>query len=815
MKRFSNDVKGSILVLAAIMIFVLFWMLALAIDLVYFATAREQHEHLAEVASVAALNAFLEKYDGANPGGTAAVAIQNAVDRVKEITKKNDLISHDGHHLQSIGSPLTGPGANGEITLGRWWFNCDPAEGCHACSAGEACFDDNGGTGAFTASGDYGSALTLTMRIDPASPIPIHFSKLLGLTGFLSTVQATSVNVPQRGLFLVDLSDSMQEDTHLAPVSLWKVPPYGSTSHFAYKLLDPASGSLADPNDIDNDGNFTACPAGHRCDCDDAGTRWNVQLYQEFYGGSLFMGHGRPGHPVPAGCAATANDGTDVLNDRDCYQNPDNLPMDTETRPAGYNSASGSCEDDLPDADNDGRPDQLGAGNNQCHYGGLRDTRPGPPVAPPLFPTADVHFKDDYLCYTITWDRDGGPAVGFGVPDGSSDATYTEHYLIDRYQSLPADITLASYYPGAQPLSTVLTALFFASEEFKARHVSGDMMGVTFFDQFNLLGTSFVDRDFPLVRPGEDPGNPSDSTITFGDLQNAVDILGVRASALPYPQNLVEHVTFPRRSTDPIPQPVLTNVPNALEHALQKLEQAPGSDGANNWIFLISDGMTNCRRDESGNDSIPTECNGPDYTMWYNSAYVDTYGDIGTRLAEQRIPVHYLAVGAQAGPNTLRIVDSGGNLIDDGTARQHDVPFVYVGTSSLDHSLLQTAYDNMAITNPFYFATYIFYQLTRKTRGFYFSLRPIDPLSGVGNTATNAGPGTAGLLSKPLDDVLGMSHDEQAFQTWIGAPWAAGFEPRYIQRYDPTGRTPQQQVNEFIDELFDLNSVILVNNPGG
>ncbi len=706
-KTRSTD-KGAVLILTALLCFALLGLMALVIDFSFVGSSHEQHERLAEGAAIAGLHTFLSEYRPEDPTTYGPTAVSFALQKIREVTKKNVTISHQGSELSDqIGLAGGAVNEDGEVQFGKWWEDCqpdplNPPKGCHCGLPGSSCFE--AGDPTLSGNGEFGQAIRVTFTITNSSPIPALFSKVLGYRGFTSTAQATAQNIPLHGLFLVDLSTSMQWGTHRKYFN-------GAPVHdqFAFKF---DSDLLYDADGDGYEDDSVACPEG--------GT-----VYDSLTGITYLCS-----------CTGSLDDDPGVCTN--CRYNL------VHSAPALHR--------------------QKWYGESGIPI--LKKTRDD------LDPTK--HFKEDYRCLKV-------PFVDDIDLDGIADGPPTyEYYLVDGYQQLGTTETDPTYSAGPEPLATVLSALYYASTRFESRRINGDMIGAIFFDEDSA---EIHNRTFPLLKPD------SQNVPMFKDLQDAVNILTDPrhdpSRFSPYPKNFSQYPAFPRvRGFGANATTHETDIPGVLTDALRLLNEAPGSQGANNFVLIISDGLTNC--------VSPAGCSN-NGTYFYDSLYNGIINGILPKYQTQNIAIHFMSVGffpvtgpiAGPVPNSLNIVDENGDLMDDGKVREAGIDWVYSGSQGSSRSEIAAAYDAARPPNnvPFYYANWAFYDITKKTNGFFFPLRPsVRP------------PSTPPLQPITLNDIRNGITITEA----------------HLQLSDPTGRSPKAQVEDYIDKLFEYNSIVLV-----
>ncbi|MCB0360823.1 MAG: VWA domain-containing protein, partial [Bdellovibrionales bacterium] len=169
------------------------------------------------------------------------------------------------------------------------------------------------------------------------------------------------------------------------------------------------------------------------------------------------------------------------------------------------------------------------------------------------------HFKDDYGCYTVNFSLE---------QPGGTTSTSTHTVLVDTWEGN----TTTQYYRGPEPLMTVFDGIWAAYDELNSDSAPGDMLGLLGFDS----RANVLNRRVSISAPGS-----SD----FQKVLRISDVPGQDPSTL---QERYEDMAF---FIDP---QGYTNYPAALMKAKEMLLAAPNAEEAENFVVMISDGLTNC-----------------------------------------------------------------------------------------------------------------------------------------------------------------------------------------------------------------------------
>jgi hypothetical protein len=310
-----------------------------------------------------------------------------------------------------------------------------------------------------------------------------------------------------------------------------------------------------------------------------------------------------------------------------------------------------------------------------------------------------AHFRDDYECYEVSYTETGSPAV-------------TEPYLVDTYscQNIdnpkacpnPGFDPAAKGYDGPEPLTSALYGVREALDYFETRGVPGTKIGLIGFDQ-----TAYVDiRKIDPAAPGS------------ADYNTMKDIAEVKNQTnLTRQTRYRDHMFFPRPDK-------LSNIPQVLERAAFMLADDDndgivdaGGSNAENFIALISDGVTNCRIDGT--------CDSSDAGM--AASIADAAGFVTNTLVPQKIKLHFLMFGSYGAPHTLlkKGIKNSSGCMDDGEAREANPPADFVDYNNGSAANIFTAIRDMYKTTPaaFYYRPNQFYELVRQTDGLWIPLR--------------------------------------------------------------------------------------------
>ncbi|MCC6219750.1 MAG: Tad domain-containing protein [Deltaproteobacteria bacterium] len=245
--------RGIFLPLLALISTVIIVLAALAIDSGLVNSSKAQHQHSADSAVLAAMEAYISskdtygEFDGQEPDYQQRLV--DATERAKDILGRNvslmfsrhflehTLTEYPQNNIQALQSDVSrNSGAeNGKIIPGVWHFS-EPQGGCAAYSAPSYVYSEsvlpscpcpsNKWAGACFQEiaidkSNRANALRLELQLRDDSKLRTIFGAIANRDTFNYSVTATAALVPRHGLFLADVSSSVISDTHLRPDRLW------------------------------------------------------------------------------------------------------------------------------------------------------------------------------------------------------------------------------------------------------------------------------------------------------------------------------------------------------------------------------------------------------------------------------------------------------------------------------------------------------------------------------------------------------------------------------------------------------------------
>ncbi len=358
------------------------------------------------------------------------------------------------------------------------------------------------------------------------------------------------------------------------------------------------------------------------------------------------------------------------------------------------------------------------------------------------------HAKDDYQCFQTTYSEDGG-------------TPRTEDYLVDTFRGT----TQYGEYKGPQPLTTLLHGINAVYRHLNAYPSRGDKLAMIAFDKSAKIDI----RTFPLESPGE---------TGFQDAMVITDIANEDAASRR--KRYEDHMFFPRVEG-------YTNYPQALRVAMDMLLSDPESQSAENFVLLLSDGLTNCT--EAG------VCN-YDQPSYLNSLSESMNLILNDYVANQ-IKFHMAVAGEVTQPHTMLASSHSdpSKCMSEDEARLFNPPLDFVDVVNGS-----ATFADATTGDGFYYHPLTFYHAVRATDGLWLPLRPCcetspgvcgDVRGDLTATCAAAAPGVNGNLPKV-------------------ATHADYTDPYGRLTCDAEGRTRSVQLQDYVNKIFERNPYVLV-----
>lgn len=200
---------GTVLVMAAILVFAIMSIVALGIDITYSSASLEQARHNAKLSALAAIDAYMKSDELLEEDRR-----NDALVRADEVASLNLMVGDLSSSARQLELYAANPTSIPGLVPGRWYYALN-SDGSDPCVNGESvpCFvphsqDDDEITNAFQLVGHL------------YDNVPAKFARAFGVqTVTPVTVDAIATIVPRHGCFVVDLSSSMVRETHLDGVA--------------------------------------------------------------------------------------------------------------------------------------------------------------------------------------------------------------------------------------------------------------------------------------------------------------------------------------------------------------------------------------------------------------------------------------------------------------------------------------------------------------------------------------------------------------------------------------------------------------------
>jgi hypothetical protein len=218
--RFAET--GVVLPLMAILVVVIVGLAAFIIDLTLLAGSREQTQHFARLAALAALEAHTKSLEDEDTDSTREEALNHAVqaalDRARVVAGVNILISDREQDSDVAQLDKDDIGAEAFLEPGVWYFENPGTNPCGAAATDYPCFKV---TEDFSAPDAQVTAYRVTGQLYRQVSTTALAGAIFHRSSTPVDVHATASIVPRHGCFMVDLSGSMiGESFEVRPVTL-------------------------------------------------------------------------------------------------------------------------------------------------------------------------------------------------------------------------------------------------------------------------------------------------------------------------------------------------------------------------------------------------------------------------------------------------------------------------------------------------------------------------------------------------------------------------------------------------------------------
>lgn len=372
------------------------------------------------------------------------------------------------------------------------------------------------------------------------------------------------------------------------------------------------------------------------------------------------------------------------------------------------------------------------------------------------------HAKLDYRCYEVPAYQDDGVST----PGGS--------YLVDAFRGT---LSSGQVYDGAEPLTTMLSTVFYATTQLVQRQVPGDLLGMIGVDQSAKIDI----RSFPLSAP---------LTTDFVDIQDVTNPAIDSDTLTRLTKRNRDHFFFPRERTG-------FNLVDGLQAAVQQLDSAVGSENAESFIAVITDGLVSCSTKDFESCS--------EIDAGHIQTLIDASVDyVQAELVPRNIKFHLLLNGDLVGVSSLV---RKGNTSETADRCMTPTEMRQSGLSAVDYAVANggstplRALLKQPIT-AFYPYPLKLHQAVVATGGVYGPMRPPCPTASAPSGTTCATGGIESLLDSKC-----------AVATSLGAPIGVQFP--LVDAYgrltcDPRCRDEREQGRAYVDEILGRNPYVLV-----
>ena len=775
-----SNACGAVLPFVAIILIAIVTFFGFVLDINMLASSREQAQHFARFAALAALEKFhdprlrclgsqtgaeVDLYDPDVPDTnkfpcSLCRRYQLAIERVNTLTQENTTVT--AKEETPVLLPFNTSAANCGMIAGTGdeavlvpgeMVSDNGDTPCADSNRRSPCFVEleitNGGNApsAFGIQGKYyrGLSTMWSKKVMDGEADNLHNLR----------VDAIATLIPRRGCFLVDISASSVRDTHVRQsitrndyraylrdgIDPPVIDPWGN--EFAYFLGCPEIDQGADPSDPSDD---FLTGTGFNCRTHD---EENSQPDYTTLGDTRFIGANNLGGNYdniwgnPAWPLWSNHDRTwEWLN----LEKPTGAMSDRS--PIHHFADSYVLKHVYGDADYDANHHQFNPS-----------------------PTQDSNK------YTTTFPDGAWFNIDMGMFDRSA---YGGHQAVTTANGA------ADNYFGPEPLRSILAGIRTSIERFETRQVAGDMACVIFYDKSLTWPRVFnITDNFAELREIF-----NFDAINASVLQPDIDADITTATTGPVTgfEAIVRHGLFPRN-----PDNSFTNAVAAISEALTQLDNARQASGVESADFIvnISDGLTNCitcaNPITGGCPDSPGTCSN-EYN-YYQQSMNDLRGSIQTIWADpavRNIPLHVFMIGSAVGPHSLDIEEP-----DSDAGNRRCYPYHKVGGSGFSpvrgqdvgNNGLEDDFDNASSAQPFYQANVDWFEIAKLTRGLWAPIRPSPPSCTMALTDSNGNP------CDPDNFGIGASNRRVV---------------------DPFCRTQDQQIVSYVDRILGDNPFQLV-----
>lgn len=224
----NSDQKGVFLVLLAILLFAIVGLTVAVIGLGLLSTSKTKFLDSTNLAALAALEAYV---NSSNPNNAHDARTVEGINRAIEILAANRLPGTQGP-IQGIGASSTSPGSAGYAAYGTW-HQKQPGPGIDPCGGTYPCFVEGLPPNPI-------NSVKLAINTEPGDPVSFPLGNFFGINGFNVSGTALAAIVPRCAAYVMDLSTSVQFETH-KPKRVAPQHPCWADSHSATSCVLPNS----------------------------------------------------------------------------------------------------------------------------------------------------------------------------------------------------------------------------------------------------------------------------------------------------------------------------------------------------------------------------------------------------------------------------------------------------------------------------------------------------------------------------------------------------------------------------------------------
>lgn len=657
--RDRSSEKGAALLLFAFVGVAVLGFSALAIGIYQSVSSRDDYYNVAQMTALGTIEGYFSSSQTIE-----AKKRQDALDRAQDLlatqTASNSDLMRAG--TRAVDYPKLGAINSTDPNLfsveGGSYYFAKPSLSSDPCSGSYPCF-----------------------VTEPSTDIPINSFRVTGditkgfydgfvkaafgdsNTNFSLQLNVIATTIPRLGCFVVDVSGSMDDDTHLLRENWeqYKHPNQGHGVKFAYALAEDNQTSLStwvetgDDRPKDSAGNFV-CPSR----TGDAVSPSGTDIPSTGKSNSFWSNYFQPN------CSACHN-----FMPLWCESN-------MHTRPSGETSLTKHYRNDYT------TQRTLGDGD----YG--------------LLTAAQKAVHPDPSLSSNTIYRVGNPGLV---------------HRVETYRRPANAGTSDPGYKGAEPFNSIINGLKTAVSAYKGNAASGDRVCLVFFDDRlswtrTILPTTnfqYVDSLLDLTIPTPLANETEATTITKGSNFQRMVRFGIFPGY--EPRNSLSGGFLDTDSYTNIPYALNTTLDIIDQHAISGIPALPS-------ITLITNGITNCTLDNDCVDLYDKHLESiQEIDTLITSRFIPSNIPLHVILIGKEVAPH-TALLPDLGD---------GDCLTDNEARAKDLQFVIGGDVSgqpyYTTQASQLAYGSRSSSSPWYNANAYFYNFARRTQGFWLPLR--------------------------------------------------------------------------------------------